>query len=150
MPSRSRCWTCSAGCSASATGPRCTRWTPWLSCSTIDHLDEYVAAPEQVLLLHHSIGNPALERVAALPEPKVLCYHNITPEAYFDSDVMRDAIRLGRAQLQTLPRLTGAAIANSNFSRRELLAVGFDTVEAMPVRTTFDAFRQGPPVDRTR
>ena len=118
--------------------------------STIHHLDEYVAAPEQVLLLHHSIGNPALERVAALPEPKVLCYHNITPEAYFDSDVMREAIRLGRAQLQTLPRLTGAAIANSNFSRRELLAAGFDTVEVMPVRTTFDVFRDGPVADRSR
>ena len=70
---------------------------------TIRHLDEYVAAPDQVLLLHHSIGNRRSSGCAALPEPKVLSYHNITPEEYFDSDVIREAIRLGRAQLQTLP-----------------------------------------------
>ena len=73
---------------------------------SIRHFDDYVAAPDQVLLLHHSIGNPVLDRVAAFPEPKVLCYHNITPVEYFDNDVMRDAIRLGRSQLQVMPRLT--------------------------------------------
>ena len=41
-----------------------------------DRLD---APPEDILLLHHSAGWPALERLLALPNRKLLLYHNVTP-----------------------------------------------------------------------
>ena len=124
--------------------------TPPALAERISHFDDYQGRSDQVLLLHHSIGNPILDQLEELADSKLLCYHNITPEQYFDSDAMRGAIRLGRAQVTRMPSLATAAIANSNFSRRELLAAGFDVVDVLPVRTRFDAFTPPPDARRTR
>ena len=48
-------------------------------------LDELPRHADYVLLVRHSMGFGAFEKVASLPAPKVLHYHNITPPEHLSS-----------------------------------------------------------------
>jgi glycosyltransferase involved in cell wall biosynthesis len=110
----------------------------------------YRGADSELLLLHHSMGYDAFDDVIALPGSIVVVYHNVTPEQYFENDLVRHYIRLGRDQLVVLARRALFGIADSNFNRREMLAAGFRRVEVLPVRVDFGDFqrsdRNGAPV----
>ncbi len=41
----------------------------------------FAPSPDAVLMIHHSAGMPRLDELVALPNPKVLLYHNVTPQA---------------------------------------------------------------------
>ena len=97
----------------------------------------YGGSESDLLLLHHSMGYDAFDDVISLPNDIVTVYHNVTPEQYFDNEVTRRHIRLGREQLMALARRSLFGIADSNFNRREMLAVGFRRVEVLPVRVDF-------------
>ncbi len=100
----------------------------------------YGGSESDLLLLHHSMGYDAFDDVISLPNDIVTVYHNVTPEQYFDNEVTRRHIRLGREQLMALARRSLFGIADSNFNRREMLAVGFRRVEVLPVRVDFTEF----------
>ncbi|MGD0392252.1 MAG: glycosyltransferase [Acidimicrobiales bacterium] len=100
----------------------------------------YGGSESDLLLLHHSMGYDAFDDVISLPNDIVTVYHNVTPEHYFDDEATRRHIRLGREQLTALARRSLFGIADSNFNRREMLAVGFRRVEVLPVRVDFSEF----------
>ncbi len=108
----------------------------------IRSLNSYTGAENQVLLVHHSMGYDAFDRVIALPDRIAVVYHNITPAEFFRDEATRRYSRLGREQLRALAHRASAAIAVSNFNRREMLDVGFDHVRVLPVRTDFSAFQR--------
>ena len=84
---------------------------------------------EYVLLLHHSTGFPSYEAVLALPVPKVLVYHNITPPAFFgDVPGFQRQARRGREQLAGLRDHVRFALADSTFNGFELHRLGFAAV----------------------
>ena len=93
-----------------------------------------VATPARaptLLLIHHSLGYPIFDDVIGRPDDVVAMYHNVTPERYFSDPVFQDAIRLGREQLSLLALRATVGVADSNFNRREMLAVGFRRVEVL-------------------
>jgi FkbM family methyltransferase len=92
-------------------------------------LDDLPAHDDYVLIVHHSMGFDAFDRVAALPVRKILMYHNITPAALFaDLPVLQDYARLGRTQLERWRTLVTAALADSAFNAIELQKLGFDPI----------------------
>ncbi|MBW4025586.1 MAG: FkbM family methyltransferase [Proteobacteria bacterium] len=83
-----------------------------------------------VLILRHSLGFDRFENVVALPAPKVLLYHNITPSDLLQGDefLQRYSI-LGRQQLEALRGVVCASLADSEYNAVELRALGFSPVQ---------------------
>ena len=105
-----------------------------------------VPVEDGALLVHVSMGNPALSEVAALPQHKAVVYHNITPERFFEgiSDQLVRHSRLGREQLRDLARTAELGIADSGFNRRELDEAGYARTAVVPILTDAAAFDVEP------
>jgi FkbM family methyltransferase len=86
-----------------------------------------------VLVIRHSMGHRSLERLLALPAPKVLLYHNITPPEHLGHPALRASAREGREQLALLRPHVAAALADSEYNALELRSLGFDPVRACPL-----------------
>ena len=92
----------------------------------LHHLDELPLHDDYVLILRHSTGYEVFDRVVALPAPKVLIYHNITPPQFLGDDVFTQRYAgLGRTQLATLHDRVAAALADSEYNALELRRLGF-------------------------
>jgi len=86
------------------------------------------------LIVRHSMGHGALERVLALPVPKLLLYHNITPpELLADVPSLAAAAVAGRAQLAALRPAVVGALADSDYNALELMQAGFASVATCPL-----------------
>jgi glycosyltransferase involved in cell wall biosynthesis len=78
-----------------------------------------------LLLIHHSHGNPLLKEVLKVEVPKALVYHNITPAEFFPHDpYVADLCRLGRSQLELFPNKIVESFADSRFNAKELESYG--------------------------
>jgi glycosyltransferase involved in cell wall biosynthesis len=102
-------------------------------------------AAEDVLLIHHSAALPRLEALLALPNPKLLLYHNITPAEWLWDDAPMIAIQCaaGRAQLPELVAAADVAAGDSAFNAAELAALGARRTEVIPLLVELG--RLGPP-----
>ncbi|HMK80983.1 MAG TPA: glycosyltransferase [Xanthobacteraceae bacterium] len=103
---------------------------------------------DYVLIVRHSIGHDLLDQIIALPAPKILIYHNITPpELFADNPGMQHYLELGRRQLALLRPHIVAALADSEYNALELRQLGFDPVRECPFLFDIDAMlaRAGAP-----
>ncbi|MBV9812942.1 MAG: FkbM family methyltransferase, partial [Acetobacteraceae bacterium] len=99
-------------------------------------LRPYEALPrtdDYVLILRHSMGYDAFQQIAALPAPKVLIYHNITPPEFLGDDAFVRYAALGRKQLVSLRDEVVAALADSEYNALELRRLGFPAPRACPL-----------------
>ncbi len=105
--------------------------------------DELPVHGGYVLLFHHSMGFDGYERVAELPAPKILIYHNITPVEFFDGkpDIQR-YIHIGRQQLADLRGRVVAALADSPYNTIELHRMGFANPRACTLLFDLDGLRR--------
>ncbi len=120
----------------------------------VEHLDGALAADlhgidelprhnDYVLLLHHSMGFDAYERIIRLPVPKILIYHNITPSELFAGQPEIQAYaELGRKQLAGLREHVVAALADSEFNTMELRKLGFAEPQACTLLFDLQALRR--------
>ena len=112
-----------------------------------------VDAPENVCILHYSIGTPLARDFARRRARRVLVYHNVTP-AEFARGVnprMERECLLGREQLAELAGGTDLAIGVSEYNRRELEELGFRATAALPVIVDFSQHdRQEPAAELVR
>ena len=78
--------------------------------------------PDDVLLIHHSAGWPRLEQLLALPNPKLLLYHNVTPPQWLweHAPMVAAHCAAGREQLRQLARMVDQTAADSAFNASEL------------------------------
>ena len=106
----------------------------------IRRLSDYEGATDQLLLWHHSMGTDAFDALIGLPDDKAVVYHNVTPARYFNDAGVVYYAELGREQLRLLARIAKAALADSNFNRRELIEAGFGSAEVLPPRLDFSGF----------
>jgi FkbM family methyltransferase len=98
---------------------------------------------DHVLILHHSMGYDGFARIAALPAPKVLIYHNITsPELLDGIPELQAYARLGREQLARLRPLAAAALADSEYNVIELRRFGFDGARACNLLFDMEVMRE--------
>jgi glycosyltransferase involved in cell wall biosynthesis len=86
-------------------------------------------------IYHYGIQSPLTAAFAALPRGRLLQYHNITPAEFFepfDPALSRLAAR-GREELSTLVGCVDLALADSEYNRRELEALGFARTSVFPI-----------------
>ncbi|MBR0666561.1 FkbM family methyltransferase [Roseomonas hellenica] len=97
---------------------------------------------DYVLIVHHSMGYDALDRILALPARKILMYHNITPPEFLsDFPVSVRYAEIGRQQLGIMRPHMYAALADSDYNALELRAFGYTSPAACPLLFDVDAIR---------
>ncbi len=108
-------------------------------------LERLSPAPGDILLLHHSAGAPNLHELLALPNRKLLLYHNVTPASWLWDHAPWVAVHcaIGREQLPDLVRAVDVAAADSAFNAAELNALGAERTEVIPL--LLDRGRLGSP-----
>ncbi|MEI6972127.1 MAG: glycosyltransferase family 4 protein [bacterium] len=105
-----------------------------------------VAGPDDIVLLHLSIGSPANELFAGLSCRKAILYHNVTPPAFFErinSQVAR-ALHAGVRQVKTLCGSADITMAVSRFNAGELEKMGYRDVKILPIILDMQQLRAAP------
>jgi glycosyltransferase involved in cell wall biosynthesis len=102
--------------------------------------------PDDIVLLHLSIGSAVNDVFASLSCLKAILYHNITPSHFFRTVNQQTAYTLERGREQTR-RLAGAAalnMADSGFNAAELSALGYRDVRVLPLVLDLDLLLAKP------
>ncbi len=106
--------------------------------------------PDDLVILHLSIGSPVNDIFAELPCRRAIIYHNITPDKYFrgiNESMARD-LAWGREQARRLVGSASVVLADSHYNARELEAMGYGSVRTIPLLLDFQRLRAQP--DRSR
>src|SRR5215831_11605784 len=93
---------------------------------------EYMGDPDALLIVHHSFGFGLFEKITALPDRKILRYHNITPMEFMDRDLGTYSAQ-GRQQLHDYVQHIELAIGDSEYNRSELIACGYRYTSSVPI-----------------
>ena len=121
------------------------RWHPRLA-DVCHHFQDYrrFNHPDNLVLLHYSIGGEINRYALNLPDRVVLYYHNVTP-AHFFYQVNGELARQLHEARQDLQALAGKipAIAASAYNAQELESMGFDVVGVSFYIITFDRLDSG-------
>lgn len=100
-------------------------------------LEEYpsLSSPENVVILHFSIGSKAASLAERLLDKLMLVYHNITPAHWFAPYSSKIAIQCleGRAKLARLRKRASLALGVSEYNRKELQDLGFESTGVLPL-----------------
>jgi glycosyltransferase involved in cell wall biosynthesis len=104
---------------------------------------QYRPNPNDLIIFHYSIGSPVTKFVRKLPGSVIPYYHNVTPEGFLRgyNEPLADLLAQGRRDL-VLFKDAPLALAVSEYNRKEMLEVGFRTVEVMPCFVDFDRLRK--------
>jgi glycosyltransferase involved in cell wall biosynthesis len=97
-----------------------------------------------VVLLHYALPSPLTEALKAHRGRRVLLHHNITPPQFFagwDEEMVR-ICTLGREQLGSFAAHVELALADSEFNRLELEALGFRRTGVLPIYLDFHRYRE--------
>ncbi len=91
--------------------------------------------PEDVAILHLSIGCRANRLFPSLPCRKVILYHNITPSEYFTklNPGIAAALAEGRCQSAELAGAAELNLADSAFNAGELETMGYRSIRVLPL-----------------
>jgi glycosyltransferase involved in cell wall biosynthesis len=113
--------------------------------SGIRPMAELSPRPDDVLVLHHSAGFPRVRDLLALPNPKLLLYHNVTPPAWLweEAPLVAAHCAIGREQLPELVKASHVAAADSAFNAGALRALGAEETTVIPLLIELD--RLGTP-----
>jgi glycosyltransferase involved in cell wall biosynthesis len=104
------------------------------------------AGPGDVVILHYALPSRMSEDLRSFPGRRVLLHHNITPPEFFvpwDKEMVR-ICALGREQVAGLRGDVDLALADSEFSRRELEEAGFPRTGVLPIFLDFARYREEP------
>jgi glycosyltransferase involved in cell wall biosynthesis len=99
-----------------------------------------------VVLLHYALPSPLTAALREHRGRRVLLHHNITPPEYFlgwDAEMVR-ICTLGRDELGTLAPHVDLGLADSEFNRLELEALGFRRTGVLPIYLDFRRYREAP------
>jgi len=90
------------------------------------------------LIFHYSIGSTLNMLVRARAPRLVLVYHNITPPEYFRgvNPQIAEGAEQGRAELPLFREQAELALADSEFNRLELKALGYACTAVLPLAET--------------
>lgn len=95
-----------------------------------------------VTILHFALPSPLSGALAGLPSKKAIIYHNITPAEFFEDANPEFArlARLGREELASLVPATDLSLADSEYNRLELEALGFRNTHVFPLFVDFQKY----------
>lgn len=101
-------------------------------------------SPDVLLLVHFSWAISFDHWLVNLKCRKALVYHNITPEEFFEDRWFHSTAQVSRRQLAELQPSMAAALAQSEYSARELRSLGYAPVDALPLLFDPAAWRRAP------
>jgi glycosyltransferase involved in cell wall biosynthesis len=88
----------------------------------VKHFSKYISKPENILLIHHSMGHDLDNWLKRLKEKtKILVFHNITPPHYFKDEFLRKYAEKGFEQLSLLSKLCSHCICDSEINKELLI-----------------------------
>ena len=102
--------------------------------------------PDDVAILHFALPSPLTQGLARLPCRKAVIHHNITPPEFFAgfSPEMVRLSRLGREELASLRSHVDLGLADSEYNRLELEALGFRNTHVFPLFIDFAKYAAPP------
>ena len=105
-----------------------------------------VVNPEDIVLLHLSIGSIVNDVFVRLSCQKAILYHNITPPEFFETFKPQAAekLRLGRYQMEGLAGAAQINLADSEYNSRELESAGYQDVRVLPILLDFAYLDEKP------
>lgn len=94
-----------------------------------------ICSPDDIVLLHLSIGSDVNEAFRDLKCRKAVLYHNVTPSHYFDLINKQTAYTLskGKKQIESLCDAAEINMADSRFNACELDAMGYQDTKVLPL-----------------
>ena len=105
-----------------------------------------VTAPENVLIIHFSIGSSISTLAAELKDKIILIYHNITPPEWFEVYAPRVARQCleGRDELAQFARRADLVLGVSEYNRRELENMGCRSTGVLPLPGSLERLSDSP------
>lgn len=103
---------------------------------------EYQQKNSDMIIYHHSISSDLPDFTCALNVPKILFYHNITQQHFFekyDKSIAAECF-LGRKQLEKLAGYFKYAMGVSEYTKNELISLNFKNVLPMQYFINLERF----------
>jgi glycosyltransferase involved in cell wall biosynthesis len=103
--------------------------------------DSY-SSPENIVILHFSIGSPISKKFLQIADKKVMIYHNITPHYFFldyHRILAKDCYK-GRLELKKFVDQVDLALGDSKYNEQELIDLGFKNTGVLPLVMNFQKF----------
>ena len=102
--------------------------------------------PDDVVMLHLSIGCDANLRFSELNCRKVIRYHNVTPSVYFRAlnENIANQLAKGRDHVEMLAGVADINTAVSGYNAGELEAAGYSDVQVIPLVLDLDRLTDKP------
>ena len=101
--------------------------------------------PDDIVVLHLSIGHCINLLFKELKCKKVIVYHNITPAKYFtilNQSIAKD-LEEGRSHMKLLAGVADLNLADSNYNASELVEAGYGDVKVFPLPINIDSLVRG-------
>ena len=102
--------------------------------------------PEDLLIVHFSMGSEVVDQLIKIQARRVLVYHNITPPEFFGGINPHAAAfaRLGLRQLSRIAPAFELGIGVSEFNRRALVEAGYEETARVPILLDWEHFTVAP------
>ena len=102
--------------------------------------------PDDIVLLHLSIGSIVNDIFASLPCRKAILYHNITPPRYFNlvNPEIAHNLEQGRRQMKALAGNADVNMADSIYNAKEIEEQGYSDVKVLPLILDFSKLESKP------
>jgi len=103
-------------------------------------------APDDIAILHFALPSPLTDGLIRLPCRRFIIYHNITPPEFFEpyQAEMARLCRVGREELARLAPHVEVGLADSEYNRLELEALGYRTTREFPLHVDFAKYERPP------
>ena len=97
-----------------------------------------------ITILHFALPSPLTDGLLRLPSRKFIIYHNITPPEFFAPyhAEMARLCRIGREELARLAPAIEVGLADSEYNRLELEALGVRTTREFPLHVDFARYER--------
>jgi glycosyltransferase involved in cell wall biosynthesis len=128
-------------------------WAPDIDAELEGEARPYAAFPasggdgaRDVVILHYALPSRMSDDLLAFGGRRVLLHHNVTPPEFFaqwDPEMVSICAR-GREEVKRFGGHVDLALADSEFSRRELEAEGFARTGVLPIYLDFTRYREQP------
>lgn len=108
-------------------------------------LSEYSNAENQLMLIHHGIGNGFETELKALKVPCLMVFHNITPANFFAADhPIQPMLKHGWEQVGSWKNWLLGTFCDSEHNRQILLRQGYTTTNTftLPLLVDFEMLEQ--------
>jgi glycosyltransferase involved in cell wall biosynthesis len=102
--------------------------------------------PDDIVILHLSIGSAVNDLFASLSCRRAIIYHNMTPADYFRgvNEAIGADLARGREQAAALAGSASVVMADSRYNAAEIEALGYGPARIMPLLLDFSRIRIRP------